>query len=116
MRSVDTGNVKPQCQAVDVVNDVPEAYICSSCKALSEIWRGLNSLPRNLSVKGLPNSSPSEDTCAGKSSADDQQVFVEEKLERSCLLENKNLSPLNLALQEEEIPCYSRKNSNNNQK
>ena len=48
--------------------------LSTMCKALLEIWQGLNALPTNLSVKRLPNSSPREDkcTCTGKSSADDR--------------------------------------------
>ena len=91
------------------------------CKALFEIWQGMNSLPRNLSVKRLPNSSPREDTCTctGKSSADDRPNVGHGKARKKLSLEKENLSPPNLALLEEEIPEFndfsSRQNSNNNQ-
>ena len=91
------------------------------CKALFQIWQGLNSLSRNLSVKQLPTISPREDTCSctGKSSADNWPNVGQGIARKKLSLGKENLSPPNLALLEEEIPEFndfsSRQNSNNNQ-
>ena len=46
MQSADTGNVKSQCRAVDVVNDMPDAYHIQYLQFLqspvqdTRVWKG----------------------------------------------------------------------------
>ena len=82
--------MKSQFRAVDVVNDVPDAFCIQHLQfSLQSPVQDTAMTPRNLSVRRLSNSSSSEDTRAVKSSADDQRGLVKEKLEKSCLLGRK---------------------------